>query len=108
LACEAEGIALPETLALDLFIVPITPASKTLSVTLAEQLRGRGVAVDIAYGDRSLKGGMKAADKSLARFSLVLGDDELASDSASLKNMRTGESRSIKISTLAVDADHIF
>ena len=108
LACEAEGIALPENLSLDLFIVPITPSSKTLSVTLAEQLRDRGVAVDMAYGDRSLKGGMKAADKSLARFSLVLGDDELASDTASIKNMRTGESRSIKISTLADDAENIF
>ena len=49
-----------------------------------------------------------AADKSLARFSLVLGDDELAGDSASLKNMRTGESLSIKISTLADEAENIF
>jgi histidyl-tRNA synthetase len=100
LACEAEGISLPESAALDLFIVPISPASKGASVLLAERLREAGFRVDIAYGDRSLKGGMKAADKSKARLSLVLGDDEVSSDTAQIKNMKTGESRSVKISTL--------
>ena len=100
LACEAEGISLPESAALDLFIVPISPASKGASVLLAERLREAGLRVDIAYGDRSLKGGMKAADKSKARLSLVLGDDEVSSDTAQIKNMKTGESRSVKISTL--------
>ena len=100
LACEAEGIALPDYSALDLFIVPISSSAKGGAVLLAERLRSAGLQVDIAYGDRSLKGGMKAADKSRARFSLVLGDDEVASDLASLKNMKTGESRSVTISTL--------
>ncbi len=100
LACEAEGIALPNSSALDLFIVPISSSAKGGAVLLAERLRSAGLQVDIAYGDRSLKGGMKAADKSRARFSLVLGDDEVASDLASLKNMKTGESRSVTISTL--------
>ena len=100
LACEAEGIALPDSIALDLFIVPISFSAKGGAVLLAERLRSAGLQVDIAYGDRSLKGGMKAADKSRARFSLVLGDDEVTSDLASLKNMKTGESRSVTISTL--------
>ena len=100
LACEAEGIALPDSSALDLFIVPVSSSAKGGAVLLAERLRSAGLQVDIAYGDRSLKGGMKAADKSRARFSLVLGDDEVTSDLASLKNMKTGESRSVTISTL--------
>ena len=100
LACEAEGIALPSNFTLDLFIVPMTVETKTESLLLAERLRESGLKVDIAYGDRSLKGGMKAADKSGARFSIVIGDDELASDLATLKNMETGDGTSIKISTL--------
>ena len=100
LACEAEGIALPDSSALDLFIVPISSSAKGGAVLLAERLRSAGLQVDIAYGDRSLKGGMKAADKSRARFSMVLGDDEVASDLGSLKNMKTGESRFVTISTL--------
>ena len=108
LACEAEGIALPDSSALDLFIVPISSSAKGGAVLLAERLRSAGLQVDIAYGDRSLKGGMKAADKSRARFSLVLGDDEVASDLASLKNMKTGESRSVTISTLHDSSLSIF
>jgi histidyl-tRNA synthetase len=100
LACEVEGISLPSSFTLDLFIVPMTVETKTASLLLAERLRENGLKVDIAYGDRSLKGGMKAADKSGARFSIVIGDDELASDLATLKNMETGDGTSIKISTL--------
>ena len=100
LACEAEGIALPSNFTLDLFVVPKSIETKTASLLLAEKLRESGLKVDLAYGDRSLKGGMKAADKSGARFSIVIGDDELASDLATLKNMETGDGTSIKISTL--------
>ena len=100
LACESEGISLPSTFTLDLFIVPMSIQTKAQSLLLAERLRESGLKVDIAYGDRSLKGGMKAADKSGARFSIVIGEDELASDLATLKNMKTGDGSSIKISTL--------
>ncbi len=100
LACEAEGVALPNSYFLDLFIVPLSPEAKASALALAEQLRGEGLSVDIAYGDRSLKGGMKAADKSGARFSVVLGDDELASSNLTLKDMRTGEGEAVTIASL--------
>lgn len=100
LACEAENIQMPQDISLDLYIVPIDARAKDSAVSLAHQLRSTGVSVDIAYGDRSLKGGMKAADKSGARFCLVLGDEEIASGSANLKNMQTGESFSVTLRTL--------
>ena len=101
LACEAEGIELPQSQSLDLFLVPLSVVAKTAALKIAEVLRTSGLKVVLAYGDRSLKGGMKAADKSGARFSLVIGDDELSSDTATLKQMRTGESVSVKISSLS-------
>ncbi len=100
LACEAEGIALPSSFGIDLFIVPMSPAAKGASLELAERLRSLGLIVDIAYGDRSLKGGMKAADKSGAKYSLVLGDDELSTGTAALKNMKTGDQLSVTIASL--------
>ena len=45
----------------------------------------------MAYGDRGLKGGMKAADNSGARFGLVIGDDEISSNRCELKLMSSGE-----------------
>ncbi len=100
LACEAEGIEVPQENSLALFIVPMGESVKGFAVLKAHQLRAHGISVDVAYGDRALKGGMKAADKSGARFALVLGDDEIASGKGELKNMQTGDSVSVTLRTL--------
>ena len=99
LACEAEGIILPDGLGLDLYIVPL--GTGDVAFKLAEELRARGIHVDLAFGDKALKGGMKSADRSGATYSLVLGADEIASGVVSLKEMKTGESSSVTISALA-------
>ena len=99
LACEAEGIKFPSDLGLDLFIVPLGTADVALA--LAEELRMHGLKVDLSFGDKALKGAMKSADKSGARFSLVLGADEIATNSADLKEMKTGVSTSVSLGSLA-------
>ena len=91
LACEAEDTLQSLLPKLDLFIVPIGDAAKDYSVKLLSQLRDVGLKVDFAYGDRGLKGGMKAADKSDARYALVIGDDEIKSSTGQLKLMSSGE-----------------
>jgi histidyl-tRNA synthetase len=91
LACEAENSLQNLLPKLDLFIVPIGDAAKDYSVQLLSQLRDAGLKVDLAYGDRGLKGGMKAADKSDARYALVIGDDEIKSSTGQLKLMSSGE-----------------
>jgi histidyl-tRNA synthetase len=45
----------------------------------------------MAYGDRGLKGGMKAADKSGSLYSLVIGDDEISNGKCDLKLMSNGQ-----------------
>jgi len=98
LACEAEQIPLPEELSLDLYIVPLGTGEQALA--LAEELRSAQIRVDLAFGDRALKGAMKSADKSGAKFSLVLGADELASGVVKLKDMKSGESDSVTLGSL--------
>jgi len=98
LACEAEQIPLPEELSLDLYIVPLGSGEQALA--LAEELRSAQIRVDLAFGDRALKGAMKSADKSGAKFSLVLGADELASGVVKLKDMKSGESDSVTLGSL--------
>ncbi len=87
LALEAEKISIVDNSQLDIFLVPINQEAKEFSALLAQVLRIHGLKVDIAYGNRSLKGGMKAADKQGAKYSCVIGEDELASRQLSLKNM---------------------
>ena len=102
MACQAENCLPASINQLDLFIVPITEKGKSLGFKLISELRTAGIGCDMAYGDRGLKGGMKAADKSQALFALVLGDDEVVSGKCELKLMSSGEviSSSLTVSEL--------
>lgn len=101
LAMEAED-AIPENLRyIDLYVVPLGAAAKTKAFEIVNELRNAGFVVEQSFGDRALKGAMKAADKSGARFSLVLGEAEIASGAVELKEMATGESSSVTLSALA-------
>jgi histidyl-tRNA synthetase len=91
MACQAEN-SLPAVInQIQLFIAPITEAGKAAGFKLLAELREAGITCDMAYGDRALKGAMKAADKSGAKFGLVIGDDEIASGICQLKLMSSGE-----------------
>ena len=91
MACQAEG-SLPDNLnQIELFIAPISHPAKALAFTLLTQLRIAGISCDMAFGDRALKGAMKAADKSGAKYGLVIGDDEINSGMGQLKLMSSGE-----------------
>jgi histidyl-tRNA synthetase len=102
LAAEAEGLLSDESPrdTLDVFLIAMDPSTKEAVALLANSLRNIGVSADMAYGDRALKGAMKAADKSGARFSVVIGEDEMSSGAVKLKNMDSGESVSITLSDL--------
>ena len=102
MACQAENCLPASINQLDLFIVPITEKGKSLGFKLISDLRTAGIGCDMAYGDRGLKGGMKAADKSQALYALVLGDDEVVSGKCELKLMSSGEviSSSLTVSEL--------
>jgi histidyl-tRNA synthetase len=80
-----------KTSGLDLFIVPMGDLARRKALVVADSLRSAGLRVDLSFGDRGLKGAMKAADKSGAEFSLVIGESELTSGALSLKEMSTGE-----------------
>ena len=91
MACQAEG-SLPDNLnQIELFIAPISHPAKALAFKLLTQLRIAGISCDMAFGDRALKGAMKAADKSGAKYGLVIGDDEINSGIGQLKLMSSGE-----------------
>jgi histidyl-tRNA synthetase len=98
LAAEEEGVIPTDLGNPDLFIVPLGTQIRALEI--ATELRNVGKIIEIAFGERALKGAMKAADKSGAKFVIVLGDNEVTSGSVDLKNMATGESKSVRINDL--------
>lgn len=100
LALRAEGIAVDEPARCRVFGVPMGEAAKDRLVVIAAQLRDAGIAVDLAYGDRGLKGAMKAADRSGADFALVLGERELEDDSIELKKLKTGAQERVSLDSV--------
>ena len=100
LAAEAEGVIGEEAFVSDLFIIPLGDGAKRQALTIASDLRTKGKRVEIAFGDRALKGAMKGADKSGATYVIVLGDSEISSGTVELKEMKSGGSTSVKIDLL--------
>ena len=100
LAAEAEGVIGSDSFVSDLFIIPLGEKAKLQALTIASSLRAKGKKVEIAFGDRALKGAMKGADKSGAMRVIVLGDSEISSGTALLKEMKSGAETSVKIDSL--------
>jgi len=87
MACEAENLIVGDQSLVDVFIVPIGDKAHSLAVSLLQQIRSADIRADMAYGDRGLKGAMKAADKSGAQFAVVIGDEEVSSAQVQIKNL---------------------
>lgn len=101
LALEAEGIALPVESQLDLFVATMGEAADDYAVKLLNDLRHAGVKVDKDYLSRKLKGQMKQADRLKAKYTIVIGDQELEEQQVAIKNMGTGQSETIKFDEIA-------
>jgi histidyl-tRNA synthetase len=100
LAAIAEATLPEQSFTSDLFLVALDESAKIAVLTLAAELRNQGVTVEISFGDKSLKGAVKGADKSGAQYLVVIGSAELESGLVTLKRMNDGTSTSVKMSEL--------
>ncbi len=93
LACDAEGVFGAPAQPVDVFIVDTTGAGE--STKLAHDVRGAGWRADRAFGARSMKSQMKAADRSGAAVAVIVGGDELAAGTVTLRPLRGGEQEAV-------------
>jgi histidyl-tRNA synthetase len=103
LALRAEGKSVGETTRCDVFGVPLSEPAKLELAVLAAQLRAAGVRVDMAYGDRGLKGAMRAADRSGARIALVVGDRDIEAGTVGVKDLATGDQVSVPTDSVVAE-----
>lgn len=97
LALEAEGAELELPAPTQLFAVPIGDDARRHLFRLVTELRREGVAADLAYGGKGMKNAMKSADRSGARFALLLGERDLAEGVAQLKDLASGEQTALPL-----------
>jgi len=95
------GINLENNETPDIFIANIGENADAYVQKLCLDLRNSGIAAERDYLKRSVKAQMKYADKIGAKFTMVLGDDEIEMMSANIKNMATGEQEKIELSKIA-------
>lgn len=100
LTLENNNIEIENPKSTDIYIATIGDAAKTKSFGLIKSLRDNHISTDIDHLGKSLKAQFKYSDKINAKYTIVIGDDELAGDSATLKNMSTSEQTTVKISEL--------
>ncbi|CAL9560441.1 Histidine--tRNA ligase [Actinosynnema sp. ALI-1.44] len=97
LACQVEGVQPGDVARCDVYGVPLGDAAKSRLVALSAALRGAGVRFDMAYGGKGLKGAMKGADRSGARFALVLGERDIEAGVVQLKELASGDQREVPL-----------
>ncbi len=95
LALSRSGVEPPEAGTPAAYLVALTPESRTEVFALAHELRTLGVAAELDYMDRSVKGQMKQAGRSGARWAFIVGADELAAKTVMVRDLSSGEERAM-------------
>lgn len=97
LTVEEEGIQLPVKQDIDVYVAPLGDAAKDVCFKLTHDLRANGLLTETDYLSKSMKAQMKAADKAHARYTVIIGDDELANGQAVVRNMATSSQETISL-----------
>lgn len=97
LAMEAEGLLTERAHRVDVFAVPLGEEARRRIFPLVAALRRAGLAVDMSFGGRGVKGAMKAADRSGARYAVILGDRDIEAGAAQVKDLNTADQTAVPL-----------
>jgi histidyl-tRNA synthetase len=97
LTMKAQGVKVPNLVAPQVLVAHRGSAAKTRAISLATELRLSGIDTLLAFGQRSLKSQMKQADRTNVTYALILGDDELAADEVTVRDMTAGEQQRVAL-----------
>lgn len=108
LILEAEQIVLPTLNKLDAYIISLGENTNVEALKIVETIRDAGFSADRDVMNRKAKAQFKTADKLGANVVLILGEEELATKTIKLKNMRTSEEKSILLSEIYADFSTVY
>lgn len=94
---ENLGLSCGEKNKIDVYLAPICEDGKSLALKLAQALRKNNLNVEQDLMNRSVKAQMKYADKINAKYVIMIGEDELKNNALVVKNMQTGENKTVSI-----------
>jgi histidyl-tRNA synthetase len=87
----------PQPKCIDIFIVKVSAENKDTAFRLLQKIRNSGLSADLDYSNGSLKSQMRIANKIGARYTVIIGEEELSKDMVTLRNMQTKEQKKVKL-----------
>ncbi len=100
LTLEQNNVVIPDESQIDIYIGSMGDAAKVKSVQMVNKLREKGLKCECDHLDRSVKAEMKYANKIGAKYTMVIGEEELSTGKANLKRMSDGETFECNINDL--------
>jgi len=100
LAMEAEQSQPVAPEPITAFVITLGDAARKAGLKLLADLRAVGLAADTDYAGRSMKAQMKEANRCGARYAVIIGEDEVAHNAATVKDLATSEQASVRMESL--------
>lgn len=95
-ALELENINLDEDNQIDCYLIPITDQEKNYAINLSQDLRMNGFITEIDYMNRNLKSNFKQADRLNSKYIIIVGEEEVKTNTLTIKDNQTKEEIKIK------------
>ncbi|MGB2783397.1 MAG: histidine--tRNA ligase [Atribacterota bacterium] len=100
IAIDQQKVEWPVKKGLDIFVVKVNEKNKNTAFRLLQKIRNAGLSADMDYFEGSLKSQMRIANKIGARYTVIIGEEELSKNMVILRNMQTKEQNKVKIDNL--------
>ncbi len=107
LLMEQQGLPFPEPEKCELYIASAGDDALEKAVQIASSLRNSGIHAEVDIVGRSVKAQMKYANKIGAKFTAVLGSNELETKTVKVKNMETGDEKELSLDDFELDFTHL-
>ncbi|EGJ78634.1 putative histidyl-tRNA synthetase [Streptomyces sp. Tu6071] len=107
LALEAEGVVLDLPPVTSVYAIPLGEAARRALFEKVTELRRSGIATDLSFGGRGLKGAMKSANRSGARLALIAGERDLVDGSVQLKDLESGEQHAVPLAQAVAEIQRL-
>jgi histidyl-tRNA synthetase len=101
LSLKEQGVEPPALPAPVAQVSPLGETARVPAIQLVRDLRAAGIGAVLAFGNRSLKAQLKSADKANLAFTLILGEQELASGVTVVRDMRTSQQTPVSLLEVA-------
>lgn len=100
LTCQAEGIQFPTLKTPDVYVVSLSDELRAMTSTWVQKLRRAGISATHDYLSRKVKGQMKAANKSGAKWTVFMDEATLEQQTVRVKDMTSGEEHTVMLDQL--------